>query len=168
MLDLKYIRENPQIIRQALANRHDSAPLDEIIRLDSERREKLTALDELRHARKEASKTRQESGEGRALRDRIKALEELGKNLDEQVGALLLHVPNMPQPSVPVGSGEADNVLVRSWGEPKSFSFTPAPHWQLGEALNIIDFSRGVKISGSRFYVLKGQGAKLQRALINF
>jgi len=168
MLDLKFIRENPETVKQALAERHDSAPLDEIIRLDGERRQKLAELDELRHARKEASKTRQESGDGRSLRDRIKALEEIVKNLDEQVGDMLLHVPNMAQPSVPKGSSEADNVTVRSWGEPKSFSFTPAPHWQLGEALDIIDFERGVKISGSRFYVLKGQGAKLQRALINF
>ncbi|MFA5317703.1 MAG: serine--tRNA ligase [Dehalococcoidales bacterium] len=168
MLDLKFIRENPEAVKQALAERHDSAPLDEIIRLDGERRQKLAELDELRHARKEASKTRQESGDGRSLRDRIKALEEIVKNLDEQVGDMLLHVPNMAQPSVPKGSSEADNVTVRSWGEPKSFSFTPAPHWQLGETLDIIDFERGVKISGSRFYVLKGQGAKLQRALINF
>jgi seryl-tRNA synthetase len=77
-------------------------------------------------------------------------------------------VPNIPQPTVPVGSGEEDNVLVRTWGEPKGFDFEPAPHWKLGEALGIIDFDRGVKLSGSRFYVLKGLGARLQRTLISF
>ncbi|RJQ39678.1 MAG: serine--tRNA ligase [Dehalococcoidia bacterium] len=168
MLDLKYIRENPEAIRKALASRKDTGPLDDIIRLDGERREKLAELDELRHARKEASKVRQESGEGRALREKIKTLEETAKNLDEQVGALLLHMPNIPQPSVPVGAGEEDNVIVRAWGEPKQYPFTLLPHWQLGDKLDIIDFERGVKISGTRFYVLKGQGAKLQRALINF
>ena len=94
-------------------------------------------------------------------------MEEEVKNFDERLEALLLHVPNMAQPSVPVGDSEADNVLARSWGEPKTFDFTPAPHWQLGENLDIIDFERGVKLSGSRFYVLKGLGAKLHRALIN-
>jgi len=168
MLDLKFIRENSDTVRQALANRHDDAPLDEILKRDIERREKLAELDDLRHARKEVSKTKQESGRGRELRTRIKELEDSVRALDEEVGALLLHVPNIPQPSVPVGASEADNVTVRSWGEPKSFPFTPAPHWQLGEALGIIDFKRGVKISGSRFYILKDQGAKLQRALIHF
>jgi seryl-tRNA synthetase len=168
MLDLKFIRENPELVRQSLEKRHDTASLDEIVRLDTERRLKLAELDELRHARKEASKKRQAPEEGRKLRDRIKTLEEAVKSFDEQLEALLLHVPNMAQPSVPVGDSEADNVLVRSWGEPKTFDFTPAPHWQLGESLDIIDFERGVKLSGSRFYVLKGLGAKMQRALINF
>jgi seryl-tRNA synthetase len=81
---------------------------------------------------------------------------------------LLLQVPNVPQPTVPVGCGEEDNVLVSTWGEPQSFDFEPVPHWKLGEALGIIDFDRGVKLSGSRFYVLKGLGARLQRALISF
>jgi len=168
MLDLKFIRENPDVVRQALKNRNDNAPLDDIIRLDADRREKLAELEELRHARKEASKTRQESAEGRELREKIKALEDTVKNLDEQVGALLLHVPNIPQASVPVGKSEEDNATVRAWGEPKSFPFNPLPHWELGEKLDIIDFERGVKISGTRFYILKGQGAKLQRALIHF
>ena len=167
MLDLKFIRENPELVRKSLETRHDTASLDEIVRLDTGRRLKLTELDELRHARKEASKKRQAPEEGRQLRDRIKTVEEEVKGFDERLEALLLHVPNMVQPSVPVGDSEADNVLARSWGEPKTFDFTPAPHWQLGENLDIIDFERGVKLSGSRFYVLKGLGAKLQRALIN-
>jgi len=98
----------------------------------------------------------------------IRDLEEEVKGLDGQLEDLLLQVPNVPHPSVPVGKGEEDNVVVRKWGEPKKLNFTPAPHWKLGEALDIIDFERGVKLSGTRFYVLKGLGARLQRALIWF
>ena len=106
--------------------------------------------------------------EGRDLRAKVKALEKEVRSLDEQLEELLLQVPNIPQPAVPVGKDEGDNVVVRSWGELPSFDFQPAPHWKLEESLDIIDFERGVKLSGSRFYVLKGLGARLQRALISF
>ncbi len=169
MLDIKFIRENPEIVRQAVANRQDTAPIDEIIRLDVERRKKVGDLDNLRQQRKAISKEREKAQEkGRALRVEIQNLEEVVRRLDEQLEQLLLQVPNIPQPDVPVGRDENDNVLVRSWGEPKTFSFKPLPHWELGEKLDIIDFERGVKLSGSRFYVLKGLGARLQRALITF
>jgi seryl-tRNA synthetase len=95
-------------------------------------------------------------------------LEEEVRNLDRQLEELLLQVPNLPHTTVPLGKDESDNVVVRSWREPRSFDFEPTPHWKLGEALGIIDFERGVKLSGSRFYVLKGLGARLQRALISF
>jgi seryl-tRNA synthetase len=98
----------------------------------------------------------------------IRGLEKEVRSLDKQLEELLLQVPNIPHPSAPIGKDENDNVVVRSWGELKSFDFTPAPHWKLGESLDIIDFERGVKLSGSRFYVLKGLGSRLQRALINF
>ena len=172
MLDLKFIRENMDLVREAVANRQDTAPLDEILQLDSERRRKLLELESLRHERKAAArekKTDEEAlEEGRDLRTMIRGLEAEVRNLDEQLEMFLLHVPNIPQPTVPVGEGEEDNVVVRSWGEPKSFDFKPAPHWKLGEKLGIIDFDRGVKLSGTRFYVLKGIGARLQRALISF
>ena len=169
MLDLKFIRENPDLVREALEKRHDSAPLDEILSLEQERRQKVNGLEDLRHERKDASKERQANKDaGRNLRDKIRALEEEVRNLDEQLLQLLLQVPNIPNPTVPTGKGEEDNVPVRSWGEPKSFDFEPAPHWQLGESLGIIDFERGSKLSGTRFYVLKGLGARLQRALISF
>ena len=169
MLDLKFIRENPGLVREALANRQDSAPLDEILGLDQERRQQISALEELRHARKETAREKKAAvDEGRKLRDQIRALEEAVRNLDNQLQELLLQLPNIPQPTVPVGSGEEDNIVVRSWGEPKRFDFEPAPHWKLGEDLDIIDFDRGVKLSGTRFYVLKGLGARLQRALITF
>ncbi len=106
--------------------------------------------------------------EGRGLRTKIRALEEEVRSLDKQLEELLLQVPNIPQPTVPSGKDEGDNVVVRSWGEPRSFDFQPAPHWKSGESLDIIDFERGVKLSGTRFYVLKGSGARLQRALISF
>jgi seryl-tRNA synthetase len=172
MLDLKFIRENIDLVRQAIEKRQDSAPLDEILQLDSERRQRILELESLRHERKEASrerKTDQETvEEGRDLRTMVRGLEEEARNLGKQLEELLLQVPNIPHPDVPVGKDERDNVVVRSWGEPKSFDFPPAPHWKLGESLSIIDFERGVKLSGTRFYVLKGAGAHLQRAIISF
>jgi seryl-tRNA synthetase len=168
MLDLKFIRENIDQVREAIANRQDSAPLDEILKLDAEHRQKVLELEGLRHARKEAARERKPIDEGRDLRARIREMEEEVRNLDSQLEGLLMQVPNIPQPTVPVGKGEEDDVVVRSWGEPKSFDFQPAPHWKLGESLGIIDFERGVKLSGTRFYVLKGIGARLQRALITF
>ncbi len=170
MLDLKFIRENAETVREALAKRQDTAPIDDILTLDAKRREKIRELEELRHARREAAKERNRAAadEGRDLRSRIREREDEVRNLDEQLTQLLLQVPNIPQPSVPTGKDENDNITVRTWGEPPKFEFTPAPHWQLGESLGIIDFERGVKLSGSRFYVLSGSGARLQRALIWF
>jgi seryl-tRNA synthetase len=168
MLDLRFIRGNVALVREAIARRRDSAPLDEILELDTTRRQKVTELEDLRRARKDAARKRTAADEGRQLRARIKDLEEEVRNLDTRLEELLLQVPNIPQPTVPVGAGEEDNIVVRTWGEPKKFAFEPAPHWKLGEALGIIDFDRGVKLSGSRFYVLKGLGARLQRALIFF
>ena len=169
MLDIRFIRENQDTVRQAMANRRDSAPLDEILALDTERRRKVGELDNLRQQRKAVSKEREKAQEkGRDLRVKIQELEEEVRRLDEQLEELLLQVPNVPHPGVPVGRDESDNVEVRSWGEPKRFDFEAAPHWTLGESLGIIDFDRGVKLSGSRFYVLKGPGARLQRALITF
>jgi len=170
MLDLKFIRENTELVREAVANRQDTAPLDEILELDSARRQKILELENLRHVRKEAARERRmvAGDEGRSLRGQIRALEEEVRSLDKQLEELLLQVPNIPHPTVPVGKDEEDNIVVRSWGEPRSFEFPPDPHWKLGESLGIIDFERGVKLSGSRFYVLKGLGARLQRALISF
>jgi len=170
MLDLKFIRENIDLVRAGVAKRQDTAPLDEILQLDAERRKKIIELEDLRHERKEVSREKkmEAAEEGRDLRVTIRGLEEEVRSLDKQLEELLLQIPNIPHPSVPTGKDETDNVVVRSWGEPKSFDFTPAPHWKLGESLGIIDFERGVKLSGSRFYVLKGLGARLQRALISF
>ncbi len=172
MLDLKFIRENTKTIEEALKNRRDSAPIDEILQLDADRRQKLLELESLRHTRRESARERRfdqaSAEEARDLRAMIRDLEEEVKHIDGQLEELLLQVPNVPHPSVPVGQSDKDNVVVRTWGEPKKFDFDPAPHWKLGEALDIIDFERGVKLSGTRFYVLKGLGARLQRALIWF
>ena len=169
MLDLKYIRENPELVRQALDKRQYSTSLDEILKLDAQRRQEVGALDNLRQQRKALSKERGKTQErGRALRTAIQYREEEVRRLDEQLEELLLQVPNIPHPSVPLGKDESDNMLVHSWGEPKILDFEAAPHWKLGESLGIIDFDRGVKLSGTRFYVLKGLGARLQRALITF
>jgi len=170
MLDLKFIRDNIDQVREAMDKRQGTAPLDEILELDAERRQKIAELEDLRHARKETAREKKEAAAdvGRDLRAKIKTLEEEVRNLDEQLKELLLQMPNLPQTTVPLGTDESDNVEVRSWGEPKRFDFEPAPHWKLGKSLGIIDFERGVKLSGTRFYVLKGLGARLQRALISF
>ena len=121
MLDLKFIRENIDLVRQAVANRQDTAPLDEILQLDSEHRQKVLELEGLRHVRKEVARERKMDKEaveeGRDLRTKIRALEEETRNLNNRLEELLLTVPNIPQPTVPVGRDERDNVLVRSWGE---------------------------------------------------
>jgi seryl-tRNA synthetase len=170
MLDIKIIRENPDLVKKAVADRNDSAPIDEILRIDAERRQNIAKLDSLRQERKAiSSKEREKAQErGRALRSEIQTLEEAVNKLDRQLEDLLLQIPNIPQTEVPVGKEDAQNVIVRTWGEPKKLGFKPLPHWTLGEKLNIIDFERGVKLSGTRFYVLKGLGARLQRALITF
>ena len=170
MLDLKFIRDNTELVRQAMIDRHTEAPIDDILELDGQRRIKLLELDELRHDRRELARERKADADtrGRLLRTQMKALEEELREIDERLMNLLLRVPNIPHPAVPAGGDEDDNVVVRSWGELPRFDFEPAPHWQLGEKLDIIDFERGVKLSGTRFYVLKGLGSRLQRALINF
>jgi seryl-tRNA synthetase len=170
MLDLKFIRDNVELVRKAIADRQDTAPLDEILNADELRRNVLLNLDKLRHFRKEIAKegTKGVKVKGLDIRNQIKSFEEELRNLDFMLEDLLLRVPNIPHPTTPVGKSEEDNVIVRSWGEPKKFDFKPAPHWKLGEDMDIIDFERGVKLSGSRFYVLKGSGARLQRAIIAF
>jgi seryl-tRNA synthetase len=169
MLDIKIIRENPELVKKAIKNRYDTAPIDEILQLDAERRQNIVKLDTLRQERKAISKEREKAQErGRALRAEIQTLEEAESKLDKQLQELLLQIPNIPQSDVPIGKEDSENVTVRTWGEPKKLGFKPLPHWTLGEKLDIIDFERGVKLSGSRFYVLKGMGARLQRALITF
>ncbi len=167
MLDIKFIRENPDLVRKAVENRHDSAPIDEILKLDNDRRQGISGLDALRQERKAVSKERDQE-KGRALRTQIQALEEASRKLDERLSELLLQVPNIPKDDVPLGKDDNENVTIRTWGEPRQLSFEAAPHWKLGEDLGIIDFERGFKISGSRFYILKGAGARLQRSLITF
>jgi seryl-tRNA synthetase len=176
MLDIRLIREEPDLVRQALEKRGDSFALDSILEVDGRYRSLLRQTEELRAKHNEASKQLSKSKEKppgliaqmRRLGEQISSLQQQTKEAKAGLDALLLQLPNMPHPSVPLGRGTGDNVMVRTWGKPKEFSFKPLPHWELGEKLGIIDFQQGVKLSGTRFYVLKGLGARLQRALISF
>jgi seryl-tRNA synthetase len=176
MLDIKLIRENPELVRQALEKRGDSFALDNILEIDSRYRSLLRQTEELRAKHNEASKQLSTSKEKppqritqmRQLGEQISSLQQQTKEAKANLDSLLLELPNIPHPSVPLGRGADDNAVVRTWGKPQEFSFKPLPHWELGEKLGIIDFQQGVKLSGTRFYVLKGLGAHLQRALISF
>ena len=177
MLSINLIRENPNVVREALDRRdEDHAPLDRIIELDERRRVILTSSETLRARRnqvsKELSKMKEKPpeviGEMRQVGSEIKTLETDLKELDEELDLLLLQIPNIPLQDVPSGADESGNVLIKTVGTAPTFDFQPRPHWEIGENLGILDFARGVKISGSRFYVLKGRGARLQRALISW
>ena len=176
MLSIQFIRQNPDLVRESLSKRGEATALDEILRLDEERRRLLQEVENLRARKKQVSKEiggmkekpAELLAEMRDTGEHIKSLDhEIGRN-EEELNGLLLRLPNMVHPSVPVGSGEDENVVVRGWGEAPEFDYEPLPHWDIGANKGIIDFERGVKISGSRFYVLKGLGARLQRALITF
>ena len=176
MIDINLIREKPDMVKAAMVALNAEAPIDTILELDERRREVLSEVESLRAERNAVSKeigrmkdqaARQAKIEQmRAVGDRIKALEEDLKAVEGELDTAMLWVPNLPGPGVPAGPGEEQNVVVRQEGSPRTFDFEPVPHWDLGPALDIIDFERGVKLSGTRFHVLKGLGARLQRALI--
>ncbi len=178
MLDIKLIREQPDFVKAELGKAGvDEAEIDRILEVDGERRALQRELDEMRARRTRESKelgrmapAERESKrlEMRALGDQIGAGERQLAEADQRFSELMLGIRNLPRPYVPVGRGEADNKIVRVEGAPREFEFKPAPHWELGERLGIIDFERGVKLSGTRFYVLVGLGARLERALIAF
>jgi seryl-tRNA synthetase len=176
MLDIKLIRENPDSVRQALDRRRSDFSIDDVLKLDEQRRSLLVDVEGLKARRNDVSKEIGRTGEKppqlleemRNIGERIKGLDRQVESVEGQLNDLLLQVPNIPHDSVPLGDGGEDNKTVREWGEIRKFDFTPRPHWELGESLGIIDFERGVKLSGSRFYVLRDKGAHLQRALISF
>ena len=181
MLDLKLIRKNYEEVRKRLLTRGEEYAklLDEVYELDKKKRQIQTEVESLRallnkkskeygilkRQGKEDEKLKEELSE---IKRKLQVLEEELKLLEERLNDLLLRIPNLPHPSVPVGEDEKDNVEVRRWGEPPKFDFEPKPHWELGEKLGILDFERGAKLSGSRFVVKRGLGARLVRALINF
>ena len=176
MLDINIIRDKPEMVKDAMTALNTEAPIDEILALDVQRREVLTEVETLRAERNVVSKEigRSKDQEARQVKieamrtvaERIKVLEAELKQVEEDLYEAMLLVPNLPAPDVPLGPGEEQNVLIRQEGEPRSFDFEPIPHWDLGPALDIVDFERGIKLSGTRFYILKGLGARLQRALI--
>jgi seryl-tRNA synthetase len=176
MLDIKLIRENPEMISNMLASRGDSTSLDEILALDKQYLDLLHETESLRAKRNEVSKQLAQMKEKpagliadmRQVGDQISAIEEKMSNINSELEDRLLRIPNIPRDDVPKGKDSEDNVTLRTWGEQRKFDFKPLPHWELAEKLDIIDFTRGVKLSGTRFYILKGLGARLQRAIINF
>lgn len=179
MLDLKMIRQNPEKIRQALQNRGEEAPLDELLAADERRRALLVEVEQLKAKRnsvsEEIARMKREKQDATAIVEEMRAVSQRIKEMDEELREVeykvqdcLLRIPNIPHESVHVGTSEADNKEIRRWGEPTNFDFEPLPHWELGVNLDIFDFERAAKVTGSRFYFLKGLGARLERALISF
>jgi seryl-tRNA synthetase len=179
MLDINIIREQPDLVRTALDNRQsDSSLVDAVLKADERRRAVLTRAERLKAERNAASKDIGQTKDTAARQARIDAMRLVGDQitsldhelvqLDAELAALTAAIPNLPDSRTPLGKGDDDDVLLRTVGVQKTFDFTPEPHWDLGPALGIIDFERGTKITGSRFYVLNGPGARLQRALIAF
>jgi seryl-tRNA synthetase len=179
MLDIRLIREQPDLVKAALGRTGvDPAQVDAVLAYDEQRRTLLREVEQLKALRNAVSKEigkmsdaaarDAKIAEMRAVGDRIAELDRELAAVEEQQYAALMELRNLPHPSVPDGPDETYNVVIAQEGEPRTFDFTPKPHWELGEALDIIDFERGVKLSGSRFYVLKGPGARLQRALIQW
>ena len=182
MLDIKFMRENRDAVLAAMrVLGAEDAPVAQALALDERRRAILARVEVLRAERNSGSKQigqlmrEGKRAEGQALQahmtavgDEIKALDEELAQVEADLQDAMLRIPNLPHPSVPVGKDDTENVVVREEGQPRAFDFEPQPHWDLGTALDIIDFERGVKLSGTRFYVLKGAGARLQRALITW
>jgi seryl-tRNA synthetase len=180
MLSIDLIRRYPDLVRKALESRGEKDQVDQILDIDVQRRQAVAQGDELRSRRNQVSRQvgqARSAGqeppaetiqEMRKVGDDISRLEQEVKDLDDQLSGILLTLPNIPLTDVPQGLDESANVVIREWGEARVFDFTPIPHWDLGESLGIIDFEKGVKLSGSRFYTMFGAGAKLERALIGW
>jgi seryl-tRNA synthetase len=188
MLDLNLIREQPDLVRTALKNRQmDPAPVDELLTLDEKRRSLLTQVETLKAERnavskeigktlapgasagmKDATEREQKIAAMREVGERIAALDKEVAEVEAELNSIAAALPNIPDARTPIGASEDDNIILRTVGQLPEFDFEPKPHWDLGPALDILDFERGSKITGSRFYVLSGAGARLQRALIAF
>jgi len=177
MIEINLLREQPELFRLSMRNRQmDPAPVEQILALDEQRRGLIQAVEALKAERNVVTKEigrmkdpveRQAKIESsRLLGDRIAALDEELRQVDDQLNGVLATIPNLPDARTPIGKDEHDNVVLRTVGEIPHYDFEPKPHWDLGPELGIINFEQGVKITGSRFYVLSGAGARLQRALI--
>jgi seryl-tRNA synthetase len=179
MLDLKFIRENVERVKEAVKNKNEKTDIDLILSLDEKRKSLLSKGDELKHQKnlvtekiaqmkKAGQDAKEEIDRMRKVSDQIDSLDKELKEVEERIANLLLTVPNVPHSSVPIGFDEDSNVVVKSWGDLPKFDFEPRPHWELGQILGILDLPRASKVTGTGFLVLTGKGAKLQRALINF
>lgn len=179
MLDLKFVRTNPDVVRQALVNKGVTVDLDRILALDVERREILTEVEQLKAKRNEVSKQvgiLKKQGQDASdviaqmgdIGERIKQLDERTRQVDEELQELMYTLPNIPSPDSPIGKDESENVEVARWGAPQPFGFTAKPHWEIGGGLDGLDFERAAKVTGSRFTFLKGGIARLNRSLVSF
>ncbi len=179
MLDIKRLRSEPDAVKSALERRGIEAPLDEFVELDKKRREVIVEVeekkarrnlvsDEIAAAKKAGADAAEKIAAMKKVGEEIKALDIVLKDIEAQLQDIVLEIPNTPLADVPDGADETANVLVRTWGEPREFDFEPKAHWDLGAELDIIDQERGAKVAESRFTLLKGMGARLERALINF
>ena len=182
MLDLKRIRNNPEEIKKSLLNRGEDfneSIIDEILALDEERRNILVDVEALKSKRNQVSaeipklkKAGQDvttiMTEMREIGDKIKADDARVSEIDEKLQYIMLRIPNIPNPQVPEGASDEDNIEIKKWGEPKTFNYEPKAHWDLGTDLKVLDFERAGKIAGSRFTIYKGIGARLERSVINY
>lgn len=179
MLDLRFVRTHPDVVRQALINKGVSVDLDRILALDVERRQILTEVEQLKARRNQVSKqvgAMKKQGQDASaiiaemgqIADRIKELDDRERQVEAELQELLYQLPNIPAPDVPVGEDESGNVEVKRWGEPRTFGFPVRAHWDLGVAMDGLDFERAAKVTGSRFAFIKGGVARLHRALVSF
>ncbi len=179
MLDVKLMRSNFDDVKNALAKRNKDYHLENFMELDKNRRDLIQEVEELKNKqnivskqvpilKKEGKDVTSILEEMKGISDKIAALDTKVSALDEELETFLLHLPNTPHESVPVGTTDADNLEIRKFGEPTKFTFEPKPHWELGESLNIIDAATAAKTTGARFTFYKGLGARLERAIINF
>lgn len=179
MLDIKKIRNNPEILKRVELKMKENLNINEFMQLDEKRRQLLYNVEQLKNKqnvqsklipqyKKENKDVSELMEQLKKLADEIKELDNQVKEVDEKLEEILLTLPNAPSENVPIGKSDADNVEVRRWGIPREFDFEPKPHWDIGESLGILDFETGAKVTGTRFTFYKGAGAKLERALINF
>jgi seryl-tRNA synthetase len=179
LLDIRFVRENQELVEKAINNRNEKMSLSGLVASESKKREILKEAEDLRSRRntvsEEVGRLKQEKKDASALvaemktvSDSIKSLDATLREIDEDISSIMLTIPNIPHESVPVGKEEEDNVEVRKWGTPGDFDFEPLNHWDIAEDLDIIDFERASKLAGSRFSLMKGLGAKLERSLMNF
>ena len=179
MLDLKFIREHPELVKDGIRKKNADDCVDEILTLDKQRRDTLQKVETLKNTRNvmsdEIGKLKKEGKDSTQsimrmdeVKRQIRELDDELKIVEKKLNELMLTIPNIPHPSVPVGDTPADNVVISEWGEIPQIDFIPKPHWEIAHRLDIIDFERGVKITGAGFPLFKGKGAKLQRALVNF
>ena len=179
MLDIKFIRENPKLVKTSCKNRGYDINIDEFLKLDEKYRTNLQKVEKLKHKRNFAAKEINElKKQGKDIKakikevkevpDKIKKLDEEIKVLKEKIFSIITGIPNIPDPSVPVGADETKNVEAKKKGKIPKFDFEIKPHWEIGKNLNIIDIDKSIKLAGAGFYIFKGLGARLERALINF